>query len=108
MKARCRRAGKPAEILWVTAKAVSMWQNPRCPETAPPRLATGTRGMPTFIRILQMIAIVVGGAAAILGMHACRGALGARIALDYPSRIAGLVMLARVAYSCRGRVGWYN
>jgi len=44
----------------------------------------------------------------ILVVHSWAGALGARIALDYPARIAGLVMLAPVAYPWPGGVGWYN
>jgi pimeloyl-ACP methyl ester carboxylesterase len=45
---------------------------------------------------------------AILVVHSWSGALGARMALDFPQRIAGLVMLAPVAYPWRGGVGWYN
>src|SRR6202171_5896244 len=45
---------------------------------------------------------------AILVVHSWSGALGARMALDYPNRVAGLVMLAPVAYPWRGGVGWYN
>src|SRR6476661_6501476 len=45
---------------------------------------------------------------AILVVHSWSGALGARMALDYPRRVAGLVMLAPVAYPWRGGVGWYN
>jgi pimeloyl-ACP methyl ester carboxylesterase len=45
---------------------------------------------------------------AILVVHSWSGALGARIALDYPQRVAGLVMLAPVAYPWPGGVGWYN
>ena len=45
---------------------------------------------------------------AIFVIHSWAGALGARIALDYPQRVAGLVMLAPVAYPWRGGVGWYN
>src|SRR6478752_7939955 len=44
----------------------------------------------------------------ILVVHSWSGALGARMALDYPRRVAGLVMLAPVAYPWRGGVGWYN
>jgi pimeloyl-ACP methyl ester carboxylesterase len=44
----------------------------------------------------------------ILVVHSWSGALGARMALDYPARVAGLVMLAPVAYPWRGGVGWYN
>jgi pimeloyl-ACP methyl ester carboxylesterase len=45
---------------------------------------------------------------AILVVHSWSGALGARMALDYPARVAGLVMLAPVAYPWPGGVGWYN
>jgi pimeloyl-ACP methyl ester carboxylesterase len=45
---------------------------------------------------------------AILVVHSWSGALGTRMALDYPDRVAGLVMLAPVAYPWRGGVGWYN
>jgi pimeloyl-ACP methyl ester carboxylesterase len=45
---------------------------------------------------------------AIFVVHSWAGALGARIALDDPHRVAGLVMLAPVAYPWRGGVGWYN
>jgi pimeloyl-ACP methyl ester carboxylesterase len=45
---------------------------------------------------------------AIFVVHSWSGALGARIALDYPGRVAGLVMLAPVTHPWRGGVGWYN
>jgi pimeloyl-ACP methyl ester carboxylesterase len=45
---------------------------------------------------------------AVFVVHSWAGALGARIALDHPERVAGLVMLAPVAYPWRGGVGWYN
>jgi pimeloyl-ACP methyl ester carboxylesterase len=45
---------------------------------------------------------------AIIVVHSWSGALGTRMALDYPARVAGLVMLAPVAYPWRGGVGWYN
>jgi pimeloyl-ACP methyl ester carboxylesterase len=45
---------------------------------------------------------------AIFVVHSWAGALGARMALDYPGRVAGLVMLAPVTYPWRGGVGWYN
>jgi pimeloyl-ACP methyl ester carboxylesterase len=48
----------------------------------------------------------VGGA--IVVVHSLAGALGALLALDYPRRVAGLVMLAPVAYPWPGGVGWYN
>ena len=50
----------------------------------------------------------MGVSGAILVVHSWSGALGARIALDYPQRVAGLVMLAPVAYPWPGGVGWYN
>jgi pimeloyl-ACP methyl ester carboxylesterase len=45
---------------------------------------------------------------AILVVHSWAGALGARMALDYPARVAGMVMLAPVAYPWPGGVGRYN
>jgi pimeloyl-ACP methyl ester carboxylesterase len=45
---------------------------------------------------------------AILVVHSWSGALGALMALDYPQRVAGLVMLAPVAYRWPGGVGRYN
>jgi pimeloyl-ACP methyl ester carboxylesterase len=45
---------------------------------------------------------------AIFVVHSWAGALGALMALDYPGRVAGLVMLAPVAYPWPGGVGWYN
>jgi pimeloyl-ACP methyl ester carboxylesterase len=44
----------------------------------------------------------------VLVVHSWAGALGARMAIDYPARVAGLVMLAPVAYPWPGGVGWYN
>ena len=45
---------------------------------------------------------------AIFVVHSWSGALGALMALDHPGRVAGLVMLAPVAYPWPGGVGWYN
>jgi pimeloyl-ACP methyl ester carboxylesterase len=45
---------------------------------------------------------------AIFVVHSWSGALGALMALEYPKRVAGLVMLAPVAYPWPGGVGWYN
>jgi pimeloyl-ACP methyl ester carboxylesterase len=45
---------------------------------------------------------------AILVVHSWSGALGALMALDYPQRVAGLVLLAPVAYRWPGGVGLYN
>jgi pimeloyl-ACP methyl ester carboxylesterase len=50
----------------------------------------------------------LGIGSAILVVHSWSGALGARMALDYPQRVEGLVMLAPVAYPWPGGVGWYN
>lgn len=44
----------------------------------------------------------------ILVVHSWSGALGARMAIDYPLRLAGLVMLAPVTHPWEGGVGWYN
>lgn len=40
--------------------------------------------------------------------HSWAGALAARLALDHPSRVTGLVLLAPVTHPWRGGVGWYN
>lgn len=45
---------------------------------------------------------------AVFVVHSWSGALGARIALDYPGRVAGLMMLAPVTHRWRGGVGRYN
>src|SRR6202790_1009041 len=50
----------------------------------------------------------LGVSRAILVVHSLAGALGALMALDYPQRVAGLVMLAPVAYPWPGGVGIYN
>ena len=44
----------------------------------------------------------------IVVVHSAAGALGARMALDYPRRVAGLVMLAPVTHPWYGGVGIYN
>jgi pimeloyl-ACP methyl ester carboxylesterase len=44
----------------------------------------------------------------ILVVHSWAGALGARMTIDYPERVAGLVMLAPVTHPWEGGVGWYN
>jgi pimeloyl-ACP methyl ester carboxylesterase len=50
----------------------------------------------------------LGVSRAIVVVHSLAGALGALLALDYPRRVAGLAMLAPVAYPWPGGVGWYN
>jgi pimeloyl-ACP methyl ester carboxylesterase len=52
--------------------------------------------------------VKMGVGPAVLVVHSWAGALGARMALDYPERLAGLVMLAPVTHPWRGGVGWYN
>ena len=48
----------------------------------------------------------LGRGRAIVVAHSLAGALGARLALDYPGRVAGLVLLAPVTHPWRGGVGW--
>jgi pimeloyl-ACP methyl ester carboxylesterase len=59
-------------------------------------------------RMIDEALVKLGVGPAILVVHSWSGALGARMALDYPERVAGLVMLAPVAYPWPGGVGWYN
>jgi pimeloyl-ACP methyl ester carboxylesterase len=50
----------------------------------------------------------LGGGQAIVVAHSWSGALALRIALDHPDRVAGLMMLAPVAYPWPGGVSQYN
>ena len=50
----------------------------------------------------------LGVRSAVFVVHSWAGALGARMALDYPASVAGMVMLAPVAYPWSGGVGRYN
>ncbi|WP_076864954.1 alpha/beta fold hydrolase [Bradyrhizobium mercantei] len=50
----------------------------------------------------------IGVERAIVVAHSWAGALALRIALDHPDRVAGLVLLAPVAYPWRGGAGRYN
>lgn len=59
-------------------------------------------------RMIEEALEKLGVGPAILVVHSWAGVLGARMALDYPGRVAGLVMLAPVAYPWPGGVGWYN
>jgi|SRR5665213_396454 len=59
-------------------------------------------------RMIEEALAKLGVGPVILVVHSWAGALGARMALDYPQRIAGLVMLAPVAYPWPGGVGRYN
>ena len=45
---------------------------------------------------------------AIVVAHSWAGALGAALALDHPSRVAGLVLLAPVTHPWSSGVAWYN
>jgi pimeloyl-ACP methyl ester carboxylesterase len=59
-------------------------------------------------RMIDEVLARLGVGQAIFVVHSWSGALGLRIALDYPQRVAGLVMLAPVAYPWPGGVGQYN
>jgi pimeloyl-ACP methyl ester carboxylesterase len=59
-------------------------------------------------RMIDEVLEKLGVGPVILVVHSWAGALGARMALDDPDRVAGLVMLAPVAYPWPGGVGWYN
>ena len=59
-------------------------------------------------RMIEEALRKLGTGPVIVVVHSLAGALGARIALDYPERVAGLVMLAPVTHPWRGGVGWYN
>jgi pimeloyl-ACP methyl ester carboxylesterase len=59
-------------------------------------------------RMIEQALSKLGVGPVIVVVHSWAGALGARMALDYPNRIGGLVMLAPVAYPWPGGVGWYN
>jgi pimeloyl-ACP methyl ester carboxylesterase len=59
-------------------------------------------------RMIEEALANLGVGQAIFVAHSWAGALGARMALDYPQRVAGLVMLAPVAYPWPGGVGRYN
>ncbi len=59
-------------------------------------------------RMIEQALEKLGISRAVFVVHSWAGALGARMALDYPQRVAGLVMLAPVAYPWPGGVGQYN
>ena len=59
-------------------------------------------------RMIEEALAKLGVDRAVFVVHSWAGALGARIALDYPQSVAGLVMLAPVAYPWPGGVGRYN
>jgi len=59
-------------------------------------------------RMIDEALAKLGVTSAIFVVHSWAGALGARMALDYPGRVAGLVMLAPAAYPWPGGVGRYN
>jgi pimeloyl-ACP methyl ester carboxylesterase len=59
-------------------------------------------------RMIDDVLEKLGVGRAIFVVHSWAGALGALMALDYPQRVAGLVMLAPVTHPWPGGVGWYN
>ena len=59
-------------------------------------------------RMIEQALAKLGVGSAIIVAHSWAGALGLRMALDYPERVAGLVLLAPVAYPWPGGVGRYN
>ena len=59
-------------------------------------------------RMIEEALRKLGTGPVIVVVHSLAGALGARIALDYPERVAGLVMLAPVTHPWYGGVGFYN
>jgi pimeloyl-ACP methyl ester carboxylesterase len=59
-------------------------------------------------RMIEEALEKLGIGSAVFVVHSWAGALGARMALDYPQRVAGLVMLAPVAFPWPGGVGRYN
>jgi pimeloyl-ACP methyl ester carboxylesterase len=62
----------------------------------------------TQARMLEQALGKLGVGPVILVVHSWAGALGTRMALDFPERVAGLVMLAPVTHPWRGGVGRYN
>ena len=68
-----------------------------------------TDSMPAVhARMIEEALQKLGTGTVIVVVHSLAGALGARMALDYPARVAGLVMLAPVTHPWRGSVGWFN
>jgi pimeloyl-ACP methyl ester carboxylesterase len=59
-------------------------------------------------RMIDEALAKLGVGKAVFVVHSWAGALGLRMALDYPQRVGGLVMLAPVAYPWPGGVGRYN
>ena len=59
-------------------------------------------------RMISQALDKLGVGPAIIVAHSWSGALALRIALDHPERVAGLVMLAPVAYPWPGGVSQYN
>jgi pimeloyl-ACP methyl ester carboxylesterase len=59
-------------------------------------------------RMIDEALTMLGIDRAVFVVHSWSGALGARLALDHPRRVAGLVMLAPVTHPWRGGVGRYN
>ncbi len=72
------------------------------------RVRTGDSTPDIQGRMIEEALGKLGVVSAVFVVHSWAGALGARMALDYPQRVAGLVMLAPVAYPWPGGVGQYN
>jgi pimeloyl-ACP methyl ester carboxylesterase len=70
------------------------------------RLADSTPAIQA--RMLNEALAKLGIGPVILVVHSWSGALGTRMALDFPARVAGLVMLAPVTHPWRGGVGRFN
>ncbi len=62
----------------------------------------------TQARMIDEALGLLGVSNAILVVHSMAGALAPLMALDYPERVAGMVMLAPVTHSWTGGVGSYN
>jgi pimeloyl-ACP methyl ester carboxylesterase len=75
------------------------WSSRARPEDSTPEIQA---------RMIEEALGKLGVRSAIFVVHSWAGALGTRIALDYPASVAGLVMLAPVAYPWPGGVGRYN
>jgi len=75
------------------------WSSRECEEDSTPEIQA---------RMIAEAMEKLGIGRVILVVHSWSGALGARMALDHPSLVAGLIMLAPVAYPWPGGVGRYN
>src|ERR1700761_1776217 len=58
--------------------------------------------------LIEEALVKLGTGPVIVVAHSAAGALAARMALDYPERVAGLLLLAPVTHPWYGGVGFYN